>query len=58
MPLTQLRRVRVGGRRTLDEIGRGMAVTRERVRQIEMRALKKLREPDASGVLKEYLQEA
>ena len=45
------------GRRTLDEIGRGMSVTRERVRQIELRAMKKLREPGASSGLKDYLQE-
>jgi RNA polymerase primary sigma factor len=31
---------------TLDEIGRGMAVTRERVRQIELKALRKLRSPE------------
>merc|ERR1711924_467711 len=38
-----------GRGRTLEEIGRGMSVTRERVRQIETRALQKLREPGASS---------
>ena len=47
-----------GRKRTLDEIGRGMSVTRERVRQIELRAMRKLRDPAASCVLKEYLYEA
>ena len=34
-----------GVQRTLDEVGRHFRVTRERVRQIEMKALKKLRHP-------------
>lgn len=46
-----------GRRRTLEEIGRGMHVTRERVRQIEVRAMKKLRAPEASDMLKDYLHE-
>ena len=41
--------------RTLDEIGKGICVTRERVRQIEIRALQKLRSPAAGGRLREYL---
>ncbi|KAL1522834.1 hypothetical protein AB1Y20_017803 [Prymnesium parvum] len=45
-----------GRSRTLEEIGRGLSVTRERVRQIESRALEKLRSPAAGGKLKEYLQ--
>ena len=47
-----------GRKRTLDEIGRGMCVTRERVRQIELRAMRKLREPEASGMLRDYLYDA
>lgn len=47
----------VDGRvRTLEEIGKGLSVTRERVRQIEVRALQKLRAPNCSNKLKEYLQ--
>lgn len=45
-----------GRTRTLEEIGKGLSVTRERVRQIESRALEKLRSPTAGGKLKEYLQ--
>ncbi|KAL3923193.1 MAG: hypothetical protein SGPRY_004301, partial [Prymnesium sp.] len=44
-----------GRARTLEEIGKGLSVTRERVRQIESRALQKLRSPGAGGMLKEYL---
>jgi RNA polymerase primary sigma factor len=44
-----------GNPRTLDEVGRAFGVTRERVRQIESKALAKLRQPVFSGVLKEYL---
>ena len=46
-----------GRSRTLEEIGRGMSVTRERVRQIESRALQKLRAPSCTSKLKEYLYE-
>ena len=45
-----------GRTRTLEEIGQGLQVTRERVRQIETRALQKLRSPQASRKLVEYLQ--
>ena len=45
-----------GRTRTLAEIGETMSVTRERIRQIETRALEKLRSPEASHVLKEYLE--
>eukprot|EP00966_Prymnesium_polylepis_P155083 3581442-Prymnesium_polylepis.1 len=41
-----------GRTRTLEEIGKGLSVTRERVRQIESRALEKLRSPTAGGKLK------
>jgi RNA polymerase primary sigma factor len=40
---------------TLEEVGRQLKVTRERVRQIEERAIRKLRHPAASRMLKEYL---
>ncbi len=40
---------------TLEEVGRRLNVTRERVRQIEERAIRKLRHPAASRLLKEYL---
>jgi len=45
-----------GRARTLEEIGQGLHVTRERVRQIEARALQKLRQPQASDKVSEYLQ--
>ena len=48
--------LRDGRPRTLAEIGRDMSVTRERIRQIETRALQKLRSPATSHVLKEYLE--
>jgi RNA polymerase primary sigma factor len=40
---------------TLEEVGKRLKVTRERVRQIEERAIRKLRHPQASRILKEYL---
>jgi RNA polymerase primary sigma factor len=40
---------------TLEEVGRKLKVTRERVRQIEERAIRKLRHPQASRILKDYL---
>lgn len=40
---------------TLDAIGEVWGVTRERIRQIEKRAMEKLRDPSRSGVLEEYL---
>jgi hypothetical protein len=42
--------------RTLQEVGEVLGVTRERIRQIEMRALQKLSEMIRHGNLKEYLQ--
>ena len=48
--------LRDGKPRTLADIGQVMSVTRERIRQIETRALEKMRSPEASQVLKEYLE--
>ncbi|NUQ69460.1 MAG: RNA polymerase sigma factor RpoD [Chthonomonadales bacterium] len=44
-----------GCSRTLDEVGRHFRVTRERIRQIEAKALRKLRNPQQSGNLRDYL---
>ena len=44
-----------GRPRTLDEIGRVFGVTRERIRQIEARAMAKLRHPARSQKLRDYL---
>ncbi len=44
-----------GRSRTLEEVGREFAVTRERIRQIEAKALRKLRHPSRSKRLKDYL---
>ena len=43
-----------GQERTLEEVGKILGVTRERVRQLEHRALKKLRQPGACDNLKDY----
>ncbi len=45
-----------GRAKTLEEIGRLFMVTKERVRQIESKALRKLRHPYRSAVLKEYVR--
>jgi RNA polymerase primary sigma factor len=42
--------------RTLEEVGRIFNVTRERVRQIEAKAIRKLRHPSRSRPLREYLE--
>lgn len=44
-----------GRTRTLEEVGREFRVTRERIRQIEAKALRKLRHPSRSKKLKDYL---
>lgn len=44
-----------GRQRTLEEVGQLFNVTRERVRQIEFKALRKLRQPGRSSRLREYL---
>ena len=44
-----------GQERTLEEVGRLLRITRERVRQLEFRALKKLRHPERAIKLKDYL---
>ena len=43
-----------GPERTLEDIGRGLNVTRERVRQIQARAIRKLRHPQHSNKLADY----
>ena len=45
-----------GRPRTLEEVGKEFNVTRERIRQIEAKALRKLRHPSRSKKLKEYLE--
>ena len=47
-----------GQERTLEEVGRMLRITRERVRQLEFRALKKLRHPERAVKLKDYLDAA
>ena len=44
-----------GSEHTLEEVGRSFAVTRERIRQIEAKALRKLRQPSRSRRLKAFL---
>ena len=46
-----------GRARTLEEVGKEFQVTRERIRQIEAKALRKLRHPSRSRKLKDYLDE-
>lgn len=45
-----------GRQRTLEEVGKKFNVTRERIRQIEAKALRKLRHPSRSRKLKDYME--
>jgi RNA polymerase primary sigma factor len=47
-----------GSEHTLEEVGQNFAVTRERIRQIEAKALRKLRHPSRSYRLRTFLEEA
>ncbi|NLB17007.1 MAG: sigma-70 family RNA polymerase sigma factor, partial [Clostridiales bacterium] len=44
-----------GRTRTLEEVGKVFNITRERIRQIEAKALRKMRHPSRSKRLKDYL---
>ena len=46
-----------GRAHTLEELGREFNVTRERIRQIEAKALRKLRHPSRAKRLRDYLEE-
>ena len=48
--------LRDGKPKTLEEVGRMFAVTRERIRQIEAKALRKLRHPSRGNKLRDYLE--
>jgi RNA polymerase primary sigma factor len=45
----------IKGEMTLEEIAKKMGITRERVRQIEQMAIKKLKHPKTSKPLRDYL---
>jgi RNA polymerase primary sigma factor len=46
-----------GSEHTLEEVGQSFAVTRERIRQIESKALRKLRHPSRSKVLRNFMEQ-
>ena len=46
-----------GSEHTLEEVGQSFDVTRERIRQIEAKALRKLRHPSRSGKLRSLLDD-
>jgi RNA polymerase primary sigma factor len=50
--------LRDGNIKTLEEVGKHFKVTRERIRQLETKALAKLRQPSRAGKLKDYLEGA
>ena len=45
-----------GHQRTLEEVGKRFGVTRERIRQLEAKALRKLRHPSRSQKLRDFLE--
>ena len=49
--------LRDGNIKTLEEVGKHFKVTRERIRQLETKALAKLRQPSRAGKLKDYLED-
>lgn len=55
--LTERFGLKDGKQKTLEEVGRMFAVTRERIRQIEAKALRKLRHPSRGNKLRDYLGE-
>lgn len=46
-----------GNSRTFEEVGKEFGVTRERIRQIEAKALRKLRHPARSNKVKDFLRQ-